>query len=238
MLRDWNCYLTNVNGKLASIFLDLDLRTQPPDRDRPWLLFVWVQLKSPRPDGLSDDSEFDSLIALDKRITHAWNQKCKGLLAGTITTQGRREVYFHGEDPENLESAIEETKKVFQTYQFQLGSQQDSKWRQYLDVLYPSEEQLQRMTNGNVLEALSSEGDALTAPRDTMHRAYFKDDEDRTRFKSAATLLGCRIDSESEDLDAEYPKGICVVRLQSVNRAELDEAVVELYRLARKFRGC
>jgi uncharacterized protein (TIGR01619 family) len=237
MPHDWNCYLTNVNGKLASIFLDLGLRSEIPDRNRLWLLWIWVQLKSPRPDGLSDDSEFDSLIALDKRIAQALNQKCKGLLAGTITTQGRREFYFYGEDPENLESAVLETNKVFQTYQFEWGSQQHSEWRQYLDVLHPSEEQLQRMLNGNVLEVLRSEGDALTAPRDVTHWAYFKDDGDRAGFGSAVTLLGYRIDSESEDRDDEYAKGICVVRLQSVNRAELDEAVVELYRIARKFRG-
>ena len=237
MPHDWNCYLATVNGKLASIFLDLGVRSEIPDRKRIWLLWIWVQLKSPRPDGLSDDSEFDSLIALDKRIAQALSQKCNGVLAGTITTQGRREFYFYGEDPENLETAVAETKKVFQTYQFEWGSRQDSEWRQYLDVLYPSEEQFQRITNGKVLDALSSEGDSLTAPRDTAHWAYFKDDEGRAGFKSAVTLLGYRIDSESEDLDDEYPKGICIVRLQSVNRAEIDEAVVELYRIARKFHG-
>lgn len=218
MPHDWNCYLTNVNGKLASIFLDLDLRTHLPNRDKPWLLWVWVQLKSPRADGLSDDSEFNSLIALDKRIAQALIRKCKGLLAGTITTQGRRESYFYGEDPENLESAVAETKKVFQTYQFEWGSQQDSEWRQYLDVLYPSEEQLQRMLNGNVLEVLSSKGDALTAPRDMTHWAYFKDDEGRAGFKHTVTLLGYRIVSESEDHDDEYRKGICIERLQAVSR--------------------
>jgi regulator of RNase E activity RraB len=87
------------------------------------------------------------------------------------------------------------------------------------------------------LEVLRSEGDALTAPRDVTHWAYFKDDGDRAGFRSAVTLLGYRIDSESEDRDDEYAKGICIARLQSVNRAELDEAVVELYRIARKFRG-
>jgi regulator of RNase E activity RraB len=96
---------------------------------------------------------------------------------------------------------------------------------------------LQRVLNGNVLEALRSEGDTLTASRDVMPWAHLKDDEDRARFRSAVTLLGYRIASESEDREDEYPKGICIVRLQSVHRAELDEAVVELYRIARKFHG-
>jgi uncharacterized protein (TIGR01619 family) len=237
MAEDWNSYIAKVNDNVASIFLDLSLRSEIPDQRRPWLLWVWVKLKSPRPDGLSDRSELDSLIALETRLAQALSQKCNVVFAGTITSQGRREYYFYGGDPEKLESAVDETKRVFRAYEFDWGSKLDPDWRQYLDVLFPCDEDMERIKNRKVLAVLQREGDALTASREVTHWAYFKHNEGRDGFKNAVQSLGYRIGSESEDLKYEFPKGICFARFQSVNQSELDEAVLELFRIAKKFQG-
>lgn len=69
------------------------------------------------------------------------------------------------------------------------------------------------------------------------HWAYFTTDDDRENFKKAVTPLGYRIESESEDPEDEYSRGVCFARFQSVNLDEIDQAVIELFRLARRFRG-
>jgi Family of unknown function (DUF695). len=42
MSEEWDSYLCNVNDKLASIRVDLGIRSTVPDPNRPWLLWVWV----------------------------------------------------------------------------------------------------------------------------------------------------------------------------------------------------
>ncbi len=53
MSEEWDSYFCNVNDKLASIRVDLGIRSTVPDPNRPWLLWVWVYFERPRTDGLS-----------------------------------------------------------------------------------------------------------------------------------------------------------------------------------------
>lgn len=235
--HDWDCYLSNVNSEKASIVLDLGLRGEIPDPNRTWLLFIWLKLKFPRPDGLSDSRELDALIAVEKRLTQNMTQQCGALLSGSITTKGRREFYFYGSQPEQLESAVRETKEVFRDYEFEWGSQEDLKWLQYLDVLFPSEEQMQCMQNRRVLESLSGNGDPLTESRDVTHWVYFKTPNSREGFRNEIMMLGYRVDSERDHPGDEYPHGICFVKNHSMEPAELDRTILELFRMASRFQG-
>ena len=154
MSENWNSYFCNVNDKLASIFVDLGIRKTIPDPSRPWLLWVRVYFKQPRPDGLSSREEFDTLVSIEEKLTTALEQKCGAVLSGRISTDGRRKFYFYGSLPRTFESALAESMTEFHGYRFEYDSQEDPGWRQYLDVLYPSEEDLQRIKNREVLQVL------------------------------------------------------------------------------------
>src|ERR1700722_15051530 len=104
MSEDWNSYLCNVNDVLASIALDLDLRKTVPDNGKPNLLWVWVYLKWPREDGLSASSEFDSLSAIEDKLTETMVDRFGAVLCGRITTDGRREFYYYAPRLEPFES--------------------------------------------------------------------------------------------------------------------------------------
>ena len=52
MSEEWDSYFCNVNDKLASIRVDLGIRSTVPDPNRPWLLWVWVYFERPRVDGM------------------------------------------------------------------------------------------------------------------------------------------------------------------------------------------
>lgn len=139
MEQQWNSYICKVNGNIASIFLNLALREQCPMADKPWLLWVWVSLKNPRPDGLSDRSELESLIELEDRLSEEMLNSCRAILAGSITTESRREFYYYGESIESFQSAVQRALSPLDGYRFDTGTQRDANWNQYLDVLCPSE---------------------------------------------------------------------------------------------------
>jgi Family of unknown function (DUF695). len=118
MNEHWAAYLCNVNDKLASIFLDIDLRNIAPDVGRPWLLWVWVYCKHPRLDGLSSGEEFSTLCAIEDKLNSALNQGCQATLAGRITTEGRREFYYYGPKPDGFELAVGEALRSIGSYEF------------------------------------------------------------------------------------------------------------------------
>jgi hypothetical protein len=237
MPEDWNFYFCNVNDVLASVFLDLGLRELVPDRGKPNLLWVWVYLKWPRDDGLSASSEFESLKAIEEKLTKTMTERFAAVLCGRITTDGRREFYYYAPRSERLEIAIEDVMSHFRDYEVDCGSKVDSEWTQYLDVLYPSDENRQRIENRKVLEVLEKKNDTLKTPRDVCHWIYFRTEAGRGEFWDAVSPLEYRAQSQPRSDRSDFPFGLCIVRFQSVDPTEIDNAVIELFRLAKKHGG-
>lgn len=237
MAEGWDSYFCNVNGILASIALDLDLRGIAPDKKKPNLLWVWVYMKSPREDGLSSRSEFQTLCAIEDELTKVMTDRCSAVVCGRITTNGRREFYYYAPGSEPLAVALQGIMDQFPGYEFEHGWKFDPKWTQYVEVLYPSEEDRQRMENRKVLDALERKGDTLQTPRDVWHWIYLRTNMDREQFRGAVIPLEYRIQSEFDRDDSEFPKGICIVRFQLVKPGEINDAVIELFHLAKGHNG-
>jgi hypothetical protein len=126
MTDNWKPYLCNVNGKLASILVNLGLRDSVPISSKPWLLWVWVYFQSPRPDGLSDGKEAPTLYKIEDALKPRLDQACQALLSGRITTEGRREFYFYGDTKAGFRKAVADALTGFDGYKFDLGEQEDS----------------------------------------------------------------------------------------------------------------
>ena len=157
--------------------------------------------------------------------------------AGRITTDGRREIYFYGARAKGFEAAVCSIMGNFSGYKFDLGKQYEPDWNQYRNVLYPSDESMERVKNMDVLEVLEEHGDTLEAVRDVHHWIYFKSSNDRKLFGEQVRQLGYEVEDESEDLTHESPYSIQITRDQSVRQDKIDDAVLQLFRLAKELNG-
>jgi regulator of RNase E activity RraB len=236
MPDNWKSYLCNVNNNLASVFVNLGLRDDAPISSQPWLLWAWVYFQSPRPDGLSDGREAPTLFKIEDALDLHVSRSCGAIPCGRITTEGRREFYFYGETKDGFADAVAAALAGFNGYKFDSGEKEDSLWEQYLDVLYPSPEDLERIKNRDVLDVLVERGDVLTAVRDVQHWMYFSSEASRAHFRDAAIGAGFRIDSESI-VEGSRPFGISVVRSQPVQQELIDATVIELLQMTQRFDG-
>ena len=234
MSENWKPYLCNVNGKIASIFVDLGLRESVPIGSKPWLLWTWVHFQSPRADGLSDSKEAPTLYKIEDALNLCVSRACTAIPCGRITTEGRREFYFYGETKDGFRKAVGQALTGFDGYRFDGGEQEDSLWEQYLNVLYPSPEDLQRIANMDLLDVLVEKGDVLTAAREVQHWIYFRSEPARALFRDTAATAGFRFVSESSS-KGESPFGIVVARTQSIEQNSIDRTVIELLNLSRSF---
>jgi uncharacterized protein (TIGR01619 family) len=236
MIENWKPYLCNVNSKLASIFVNLGLRESVPMASKPWLLWTWVYFQSPRADGLSDSKEAPTLYKIEDALNLSVSRACQAIPCGRITTEGRREFYFYGETEKGFHHAVKAALKGFEGYRYDIGSQEDSEWGQYLNVLHPSPENLQRIANMDLLDVLRKKGDVLSVAREVQHWMYFGSEESRTQFRDAAMAVGFRAASESIS-KADLPFGIVIARTQSIEQESIDHTVLELLHLSRRFDG-
>ena len=68
MSDDWDFYFGRIDGAVSSIFVDLGLRADAPVEKRPWLLWVWVEMRAPRADGLSSGEEAPTLHEIEESL--------------------------------------------------------------------------------------------------------------------------------------------------------------------------
>jgi hypothetical protein len=236
---EWDFFFANVNDAVASIFVDLGIRAEVPIEERPWLLWVIVDLHSPRPDGLSSGEEAPKLKEIGDSLETMISPICGAQLVGRITGGGRREFYFYGAEPGGLDDAAAQAMKAFEGYGYQTGSAFQPEWDHYLRLLYPSDTNLQRMQNRQLLEALAREGDVHELPRKVDHWLYFTDEEGRTGCRDTLLAIGFTIEEEgiSDGDDDQLPFSLLVSRVDSVDKQSINGITLELVRLAGEHRG-
>jgi regulator of RNase E activity RraB len=237
MSDEWDFYFANVNDVLASLYVNLGLRDSVPDFERPWLLWAWVYFRDPRDDGLSSSEEAPKLFEIEDALTSAVKQLAEAELVGRITTAGRRELYFYGPRQDRFEEAVASALRNFSGYEFDSGTQKDTDWSQYLNVLYPSPEDHQRIKNRHVIEALEKHGDPLKVPRPVMHWAYFDSRDNRSKFIAQAVRDGFKLVDESKSDDSKLRYGATLERIDQVDWDSINDVTLELFRMAQKAGG-
>jgi hypothetical protein len=190
---NWDSYLVDINDHIASVFLDLTLRSNAPDSSRPFLGYIWLRMRSPRPDGLSSSEEFKTLLALEKKLLAVVDKRHLAVYVGRITTQCRREFYFYMAKEVELAPAAREALMDFPDYEVDTGSQRDPEWRHYLEVMYPSPMELELIKNSQVREALAGENDLHFVPRRISHWCFFRTEAQRDLFNRELPAYGFEV---------------------------------------------
>jgi hypothetical protein len=236
---EWDFYFARVNDAVSSIFVDLGIRPDVPVEKRPWLLWVQVEMQSARPDGLSSGDEAPVLQAIGESLDAMLSASCGAQLVGRITGAGRREFYFYAAEPGDLDGATANAMKAFETYKYDTGSSYQPDWDQYLNLLYPSESNLERMQNRRLLEALAEQGDVHEAPRKVDHWMYFADEAARTRCRDTLLAIEFAVEDETKSDDAEDPLPYVLVmsRVDPVDSHTINGITLELARLAAENGG-
>lgn len=239
MSDEWDFYFAKVNDALASLFVDLGIRALAPDSERPWLLWIWVDMRQPRDDGLSSSDEAPVLFKIEDRLTIAIKNAMSADLVGRITTAGRREFYFYGCRGDGLQEAIAGALIHFPAYTLTSGAVKDSDWSQYLDLLYPSAEDQVRIKNRHVIESLQKQGDSLKTPRAVSHWIYFNARENLAKFVAETEKRGFRT-IQATETDAADAERCCCAIVERVDRVDWDsvnEVTLSMYRLAHQLGG-
>lgn len=239
MSDSWEFYLCRVEGRPASIALDLGLRRAAPQAKRPWLLCVQALLRSPRPDGLPDGTEAQALNALEDRLQERLLARCDAVEAGRLSTNGVRELYFYGKDDAGLDDAVEEASVAAPGYRLRLRAEEEPGWERYLDFLWPGPLSWQWIKDRRLVDALTDNGDTLELARAVDHWAYFEAQDDRERFIRAVEGLGFSAERlEAGSPEADTPAlGARVTRADPVTLAHIHGVTRQLFELAEEHGG-
>ncbi len=177
-------------------------------------------------------------MPIGEALEAAISATCGAQLVARVTGAGRREFYFYATEPGELQSASASAMKAFEDYKSEFGSTFQPDWDQYL-MLFPSDNNLERMHNRRVLQELAQQGDVHEAPRKVEHWLHFADESTRTACRDTLTAIEFAVEDESvseeESDDLRYQ--LVVSRIDSVDSHTINAITIELARLAREHEG-
>src|SRR6476661_3579576 len=106
MSDEWDFYFCNVDDKPASIFCDLGIRKEVPLSEVEELTWLRLQMRQPRPDGLSSQEEFERLCEIDDALQAAASDTTPPIhYVGRNTCGGCRDYYFYASNGQLTDSA-------------------------------------------------------------------------------------------------------------------------------------
>lgn len=135
---EWIGYPCVWHGREASVLINAALRDEVPIAGKEWLLWVWLYPRDPGARGLQERLASDRLTGMEYRLS-AELLNCGAVLADSVATEGRREIYFYGQNPQEVRAVVGLVMQEFEEYRYQCGMEFDPLWHQYYAALAASQ---------------------------------------------------------------------------------------------------
>lgn len=235
--EQWDSYFRQIEGKPASIRVNLGLQEIAAVVDKPHLIQVNLIFRHPREDGLSSREESEMLWEIEDRLVPLLKERCHALHAGCITTAGRREFYFYAAATGSSEEVIREVSEAHSTYFLSTSVRNDPAWILFQEALRPTEREMQTISDRWVLERLAKNGADPNLLHVLDHTVWFSTPEKRERFRSHLPSEYAVYEEDCDFESDDKPYWINVTRTQTLEAQGVHESVLELYDLAKQFDG-
>ena len=236
MTNNWDFYALRVDGEPASIFVDLGIRSDAPLSSHPHMAYVRLYMNQPRPDGLSSQEEFDTLIEIEKAIEADLCGDEVGYV-GRNTSGGCRDFYFYASTASDWQRKVDGALSTFKIYKYETGTLEDTGWSTYLNFLLPSEVDCQRIENRRVCEALERHGDKLTVKREIDHWSYFPSPEAVDAYVADVATDGFQVRSKPVGDESALHFGAQIWRMDTPSYANIDNVTLPLFEAAARHGG-
>jgi uncharacterized protein (TIGR01619 family) len=236
---NWESYVMEVNKKPVSVVVDLGLRSAAPMKDRPYVVILRTKILTPETNGQPGPGERERLDAMEDQLVNQLSRYSGAIYVGRFTQRGLREFYFYTLDTVGYLKGVQTAMSGFTEYQFLCQAKEDKAWENYLQVLYPSEKDLEMITQRRQVDLLARKGDALVKMRRIDHYFFFPTKSRREDFLRSISgdkfQLGGMEDASSDTRDLPY--ALHLFRDDVPSYRNIRQLFMPLWENARKFGG-
>lgn len=190
MTDNWDSYLCEVDGRPASILVDLGAVAQAPIQRFPYLGYVTITLRDPDDNGFPRREESEMLSVLEDTLEAALTVSDAAVHIGRCITGGRYGLIFYTIGTEDWNSRVSVIMDSLPPYEWDTGAQYEPGWDTYLGFLFPGVHDLLSIQNRRLCRRLQEEGDDLSRARLISHWLDFLDPESGKAFCLAVQSIG------------------------------------------------
>lgn len=222
------------NNVIQFVVVDIGLSEIAPINSKTNILRVSFQMNNVDERGLSSsEEELNEFGEIEDKLIERLTKD--EVFVGRITSNGFRHFYFYTKD-EKIEPVFREILKKHNQFKVMFNFENDTNWSKYYKLLFPTDEEFQKIGNLSVIENLESNGDKLVVEREVFHWIYFKTESDRESYLKEVEKLGFTLVSKDKIKD-DFAFQLQIKRIDKVDEESVNKYVIQLWKLAPKYNG-
>ena len=230
---NWDAYVIQMNRKPISVVVDLDFGTSPQAKENQNVIIVQLNVNHVQADGMPVRNEIKTLDSIENGLVSNLKNALNALYTGRYTQDGKRDFYFYTNDTSHYEQYIKSVLQNFPSYTWTVSASRDAELSNYLNVLYPTQKEMEHIQNRRVVDDLRQKGDALTAARKVDHFIFFKTEADRKKFARAVQDSGFVVENAGKEIGVkDRPYSLHISRTDKVDYNSIDKVSIYLWELA------
>ena len=234
---EWDFYPTKIEGKAASISLDLAIADVAPVPELGHMLWVSIKVKEPDANGFPLREEAKILAGIEDELVEKLHFM-DAVQVARLKSDGTVDFYFYAPENDQFEDIVLELMEEHPDYLYATETAEDPEWDEYLAYLYPDHYNYQSILNRRVVDQLQEAGDTLETAREVDHWLNFADEKNREAFAVAVQEKGFAVLQKGENPDKSGLRySINISRADKASWEEVNRYVWELCKLAEKFKG-
>jgi regulator of RNase E activity RraB len=227
--------IKNSDNKPLLVTLDSSYIDDAPLQEYPWLLWLFIKLKTPESDGLWSEKEHENLLKIIDELQSRY-EPMDILHVGYKVQEGWLELYYYAPQGKRFQAIASDILKPYM-YTFEAGSARDTKWDNYRYEIYPNHKTLLYIQSMETINALKDEGDDVSKERGCEHYLFFQLEAQRERAITKIEKLGFTCKEDTYNSKEEYAYGIVMVKSHSVDEESIHQIVDELDEIVTKEHG-
>ncbi len=198
MQEYWEAYVKPVDGNKAMVSFNASVSDFVPDTEYMYVGFVKVKLNEPKEDGLVTEEEANDLGFIEDRLEMESLRWRSGKYIGRVISAGEVSFIYYLKLDFEWSNTVESAMTHFPNYKYEFGSRIDTEWEVYQKLLFPTIREWQIIANHHSCDNLIEQGDNLRLERAIEHKAYFENEENRTKFIGLIEEQGFKNQKEME----------------------------------------
>lgn len=215
---------------MARFEVDMELADIP---SAEWPVLLYLSCESRR-------REAHSLSAIEsaraESLKKGFLKQSACLYAGSIGIGAQRQFYFYAQE-RRLKKLLDEIADRERILLCRAGGAEEPEWVTYRSLLYPDAAKLQTERNGDQIALLRKNGDNAASLRRVTLSLFFATESIMLLFSEQARLSGFAIAKPVYEPDHELAYGVAIVRLATLEKAEIDALTTRAIRIAEKYGG-
>ena len=237
MKAKWEVYTTQIKGKTASINVDLSYDNNPNKSKFTNILCIDVKYHMMNEHGFPDKALNGDFINIEKQFNTILTEK-NAVFAGRITVNGKRKYFYYINNVTSIKDKIKAFGSEYENFEVITNIKADKDWDTYYDILYPNDEELLTILNKNMTEKLKNQGTDLSKYQSIQHFIYFKNNNEREKFKYQVSNIGYKIVEEDFiKTESKYPYALTISKNDKLELNHINKEFGILLKIAMSQLG-